>query len=70
MSDDKTCEPSQLVRMNASETRLNCTVHESGEVMDTVNESRVNPAVENFLAGQSFWNPTVGLKESTVVGAC
>ena len=50
MSDDKTCEPSgvALVRMKASETRLKCTVHESGEITETVNESRVNPAVENF----------------------
>ena len=38
-----------LVRMKASETRLKYTVHESGEVTQNVNESRVNPAVENFL---------------------
>ena len=37
-----------LVRMKASETRLKCTVHESGEVTETMHESRVNPAVENF----------------------
>ena len=56
--------------MKASETCLKCAVHESGEVTETVNESRVNPALRIFLAGQSSWNPTVGLKESTVVGAC
>ena len=35
-----------------------------------MNESRVNPADEKFLAGRIFWNPIVGLKESTAVGAC
>ena len=59
-----------LVRVKASDTRLKCTLHESGEVTENVSKSRVNPAVENFFAGQGFWNPTVGLKESTVVGAC
>ena len=56
MSDDKTCEPSEfaLVRMKASETRLKFTVHESGEVTETVNESRVNPAVENLLMDKVF----------------
>ena len=39
--------------LKASDTRVKCTLYESGEVTENVNESRVDPAVE-FLAGQSF----------------
>ena len=43
-----------LVRMKASDTRLKCTAYESGEVFENVNESRVNPAVENFQLDRVF----------------
>ena len=43
-----------LVRVKPSDTRLKFTLHESGEITENVNESRVNPAVEKFLAAQFF----------------
>ena len=43
-----------LVRVKASDTRLKCTLHESGEVTENVNKSRVNPAVENFYLDRVF----------------
>ena len=47
----------------ASDTRLKCTLHESGEVTENVNESRVNPAFEH-LSWTEVLNSTVRLKES------
>ena len=32
----------------SSDSRLKCTLHESGEVTENVNESRVQPGAENF----------------------
>ena len=43
-----------LVRVKASDTRLNCTLHESGEVTENVNESRVNPEVVIFELERVF----------------